>query len=286
MSARELPTPSPRRSHLPLLSPRSLAGPLIHSIISTLHHNLRIPITAKMRVFPGPVDLTIAYARMLEHAGAQIITVHGRTREQKGHKTGLADWEKIKAVKEAVQVPVFANGNVLYREDVKRCLEMTGADGVMSAEGNLYNPLIFADDEQLDALPAELIPHRHDEAHKAWREFAYIPALANAYLDDVARCRKKVDGGAVKGHIFKICRPALEKHKEVRGSIGKAQLRYAKDGEEAITGEAVVVEYREAMRELDAKLQVSGGEAARSKFTPLTPVRSRTCRSTAPTPST
>ncbi|KAI4948271.1 hypothetical protein J4E91_006266 [Alternaria rosae] len=118
---------------------------LISRMIRKLHEELDVPVTAKMRVLETPKK-TLAYAKTLLDAGASIITVHGRRREQKGHNTGLADWKMIRHLRENLpkETVIFANGNILQHEDIAACLEATGADGVMSAEGNLYDPTIFA----------------------------------------------------------------------------------------------------------------------------------------------
>ncbi|KAK3678726.1 tRNA dihydrouridine synthase [Recurvomyces mirabilis] len=117
----------------------------IHKLIRKLHDNLDIPVTAKMRILETK-EKTLEYAKMILDAGASIITVHGRQREQKGHYTGLADWTVLRYLRE--QLPsdtvMFANGNILQHEDIKECMEATKVDGVMTAEGNLYDPSIFA----------------------------------------------------------------------------------------------------------------------------------------------
>ena len=132
---------------------------LIYSLINKLHLNLVIPITAKMRILESK-EKTLEYAQMILSAGASIITVHGRHRDQKGHKTGLADWSVLRYLRERLppDTVIFANGNILRHEDIHRCLEETHADGVMSAEGNLYDPTIFAEP-----------PDSGDETREYWR---------------------------------------------------------------------------------------------------------------------
>lgn len=118
---------------------------LIYELINKLHKHLNVPVTAKMRILETR-ERTLEYAKVIVSAGAGIITVHGRQRDQKGHKTGLADWSVIRYLRENLpkETVIFANGNILQHEDIERCLKETGADGVMSAEGNLHDPTIFA----------------------------------------------------------------------------------------------------------------------------------------------
>ncbi|KZF24008.1 FMN-linked oxidoreductase [Xylona heveae TC161] len=118
---------------------------LIYKLIQKLHTELDIPITVKFRI-QETKEKTLEYAKMIISAGASIITVHGRQREQKGHNTGLADWTVLRYVRDNIppEVVMFANGNILQHEDIEKCLQETGVDGVMSAEGNLCDPSIFA----------------------------------------------------------------------------------------------------------------------------------------------
>lgn len=117
----------------------------IHKLINTLHKGLDIPVTAKMRVLETR-EKTLAYAKMILNAGASIITVHGRQRDQKGHNTGLADWKILRYLREQLppETVMFVNGNILQHGDLQKCLDATTADAVMSAEGNLYDPSIFS----------------------------------------------------------------------------------------------------------------------------------------------
>ncbi|MEN9234434.1 MAG: tRNA-dihydrouridine synthase, partial [Gloeomargarita sp. DG02_1_bins_92] len=79
----------------------------------------------------------------MEQAGAQLITVHGRTRAQ-GYQ-GAARWEWIRRVKAVVQIPVIANGDIFSVPAAVACLELTGADGVMCSRGTLGYPFLVGE---------------------------------------------------------------------------------------------------------------------------------------------
>lgn len=101
------------------------------------------PVTVKMRLGwdKGSINC-VELARALEHAGVSAVTVHGRTRAQM--YGGRANWDMIREVKNALHIPVIANGDVFRPEDAPRILRYTGADMAMIGRGAFGNPWIFA----------------------------------------------------------------------------------------------------------------------------------------------
>ena len=101
----------------------------------------RVPISVKIRVFDD-VARTVAFAKMLERAGCSLLAVHGRTRVQRHHE-GRVRTEIIRAVVEAVGIPVIANGGIADLAGARAVLGATGAAAVMVAGGLLANTRLF-----------------------------------------------------------------------------------------------------------------------------------------------
>ena len=121
-----------------LLGDINLAEQIIRACVNATNK----PITVKFRI--GLTDdkiIAVEFAKMCERAGASAITVHGRTKVQM--YSGASDLEVIRQVKDAVNIPVFANGDCRSREDYLKILEITGADGVMIGRGCFGKPEIF-----------------------------------------------------------------------------------------------------------------------------------------------
>ncbi|KAJ6788533.1 hypothetical protein PWT90_08849 [Aphanocladium album] len=151
---------------------------LIFRLINKLHTELSIPVTAKIRILETK-EQTLAYAQNVLKAGASILTVHGRRREQKGHLTGVADWKMLRFLRESLppETVLFANGNVLQYGDVDECLAATGFDGVMSAEGNLSDPAVFAKPPAVGEEGREY--WRGKDGKGGWR----VDAVMRRYMD-------------------------------------------------------------------------------------------------------
>lgn len=112
------------------------------AILKALRKAVKLPVTVKMRKGWDDAHVNaVEMAKMAEEAGVDAIAVHGRTREQ--FYSGRADWDIIAQVKDAVHVPVIANGDVRTIEDLEGIRRQTGCDGVMIGRAAQGNPWIF-----------------------------------------------------------------------------------------------------------------------------------------------
>lgn len=122
-----------------LLQNTATLGKIIHALSS----RLPIPVTVKLRTGFDKRDIKqcVNTAELCEANGASMIFIHGRTRSQ-GY-SGIIDYESIKAVKDAVRIPVMGSGNVFAPLMAKKMLDETGCDGILVARGALGNPWLF-----------------------------------------------------------------------------------------------------------------------------------------------
>jgi tRNA-dihydrouridine synthase B len=115
---------------------------LAAKIVRAMKAAINVPLSVKIRLGWEQKTDCVEFAKVLEDAGADLITVHGRTKCQ-GY-AGTADWEMVGRVKKAVSIPVLCNGDVHRAELAPRALEVSGCDGLLIARGALGNPWIFS----------------------------------------------------------------------------------------------------------------------------------------------
>ncbi len=119
------------------------------AIVKAMRSVTSVPISVKIRLgWSDPTD-AITFAKVLEDAGVDLLTVHGRTRMQ-GY-SGVADWEAVGKVKQAVSIPVLCNGDVHKAELIQTAIDISSCDGVLIARGALGNPWIFKQFKEIAA---------------------------------------------------------------------------------------------------------------------------------------
>lgn len=113
------------------------------SLIAAVVNAVKIPVTLKTRLGWDHDSLNAAdVAKRAQDAGIQLVTIHGRTRCQ--FYKGTADWDAIKAIKDAVSIPVIANGDIIDSTTARKALTASTADGVMIGRGAQGRPWILA----------------------------------------------------------------------------------------------------------------------------------------------
>ena len=161
-------------------------------------------ITVKMRI--GITEdklITAEFAKRMEGAGASLITVHGRTKNKV--YAGEVHYEEIAAAKQAVTIPVIANGGVFSNADAERLLGETGADGIMVARAALFNPQVFC---ELTATAGESKLSMF-EKQLQWTRQVCDERFTTVFMRKMAAfyCKGERGAAAYKDRLFKTQTP-------------------------------------------------------------------------------
>ncbi len=149
-----------------LMRTPELAGKILEAVKQAVD----VPVTVKCRLGWDKGSMNVLeFTKRMEDHGADMVTVHGRTRSML--YSGVADWDYIRKVKAQLSIPVIANGDIVDGKTALRCLKYTGADGIMIGRATFGDPFIFTEVQEAVAGREYTRPILKDRVDVALRQF-------------------------------------------------------------------------------------------------------------------
>lgn len=168
----------------------------VYKIVEHVSKNLTIPLSCKIRLFKDR-ERTFKLVQEIEKRGCQLLTVHGRTKEQNKDTVGSADWEAIKKIKSLLSIPVILNGGIANYQDLKISLDKTGVDGIMSAEAILEYPALFSAKNEVGLIDNDQLVEEYLECCDLYPDQEYF----------------------IKSHLFKMLFTGFQTHVDLREKL-------------------------------------------------------------------